>query len=119
MTTTKNTASKLTVLLALWLVPPMMLAGPVDETTARQRAQTFLSERGVNDRLSHSHRAPAKVQAPPATEQNSYYVFNVPQQQGFVIVSGDDRTPAILGYADNGTLDTDDLPPALCWLLEG
>ena len=119
MTTTKNTASKLTMLLALSLVPPMMLAGPVDETTARQRAQTFLSERGVNAQLSHSHRAPAKVQAPPATEQNSYYVFNVPQQQGFVIVSGDDRTPAILGYADNGTLNTDDLPPALCWLLEG
>ena len=52
-------------------------------------------------------------------EENSYYVFNVGNDDGFVIVSGDDRTPEILGYADNGHLYKDDMPDGLRYLLDG
>ncbi|HEY5592322.1 MAG TPA: Spi family protease inhibitor, partial [Paludibacter sp.] len=31
-----------------------------------------------------------------------YYIFNIGENNGFVIVSGDDRAKNILGYADSG-----------------
>ncbi len=47
-----------------------------------------------------------------------YYVFNVTNQKGFVIVSGDDRVPAILGYAFEGAYLKNDQPPAFqAWML--
>ncbi len=39
-----------------------------------------------------------------------YYVFNVEDNNGFIIVSGDDRAKNILGYADNGSFDIDSIP---------
>ena len=47
-----------------------------------------------------------------------FYVFNVKQHGGFVIVSGDDRTEAILGYSKQGTFDLDNMPDNLRWWLE-
>ena len=42
---------------------------------------------------------------------------NATDQQGFVIVSADDRTQPILGYSDQGTLDISNLPVnAKAWL---
>lgn len=39
-----------------------------------------------------------------------YYVFNIGENNGFVIVSGDNRTKEILGYSDNGSFDINSLP---------
>lgn len=47
-----------------------------------------------------------------------YYVFNAEGDNGFVIVSGDDRTPRILGYADQGGIDTNNIPVNFQWLLD-
>ncbi|MDE7473947.1 MAG: C10 family peptidase, partial [Muribaculaceae bacterium] len=47
-----------------------------------------------------------------------YYVFNASGDNGFVVVAGDDRLPAVLGYADNGSLDLDNAPEALIALLD-
>ena len=47
-----------------------------------------------------------------------YYVFNASGNNGFVVVAGDDRLPAVLGYADNGSLDLDNAPDALIALLD-
>ena len=41
------------------------------------------------------------------------YVFNAEDDKGFVVVSGDDRTDAILGYTLQGCYSEDDAPPAL------
>ena len=39
-----------------------------------------------------------------------YYIYNVGENQGFVIVSGDDRTKPILGYSDEGRFASDNMP---------
>lgn len=59
-----------------------------------------------------AYRAPLKKNS----EATAYYVFNATSSQGskesgqgFVIVSGDDRTVPILGYADKGVFDPDRL----------
>lgn len=52
------------------------------------------------------------------TVQKNIYVFNAEDNGGFVVVSGDDRTTAILGYADRGELDVQNLPCNVKWLLD-
>ena len=47
-----------------------------------------------------------------------YYVFNGEGNQGFVIISGDDRAKKILGYSDTGNFDFDNLPPQLAAMLD-
>jgi len=42
-----------------------------------------------------------------------YYIFNVANQQGFVIVSGEDSTKPILGYSDEGSFSVDNMPDNL------
>lgn len=44
-------------------------------------------------------------------------MFNSGKDGGFVIISGDDALPDVLGYSDNGRFATTNLPPALqVWL---
>lgn len=46
-----------------------------------------------------------------------YYVFNKGEDNGFVIVSGDDRAKEILGYSDSGNFNSASLPSNfLAWL---
>ena len=42
-----------------------------------------------------------------------YYVFNVGQNNGFVIVSGEDLVQPILGYNSKGSFISDDMPPSV------
>lgn len=46
-----------------------------------------------------------------------YYVFNKGTDNGFVIISGEDRSTKILGYSDKGCFDLTKLPPQLKVLL--
>ena len=100
--------------------PLAIFAGPVGEVSARQKAVAFMQQRR-GDKVSLSvprsqRRAPS---AGSVDGYSPYYVFNVGSGEGFVIVSGDDRTPDILGYADSGTLSESDMPDGLRYLLDG
>lgn len=92
-------------------------AAPVDQKQAQQLAQDFFAKKGI------SYAAPKLVFKAPGKQQTvqtvSYYVFNATGRNGFVLVSGDDRTVPILGYSDHGSLDTDNLPPNVKAWLEG
>lgn len=47
-----------------------------------------------------------------ATETAPLYVVPCGEDQGWVLVSGNDALPAVLGYADHGNFDADDMSPA-------
>lgn len=47
----------------------------------------------------------------------SYFVFPGEGDKGFIIVSGDDRLPAIVGYSDNGTYSEENMPDAMAAFL--
>ncbi|MBO4611564.1 MAG: C10 family peptidase [Bacteroidaceae bacterium] len=101
----------------LLLLPMVLMAAPVTQEQAMQRAREFVNKRPqmAQGGKLRAARAPLKLQSAQATA--SYYVFNVGEQQGFVIASGDDRTPAILGYADDGQFDADNIPTNMqAWL---
>ncbi len=82
-------------------------ANPVDPSEARDKAQAFFLQRGVT--MAETSRP---YQAPLQGKQQacSYYVFNADNGKGFVLISGDDRTPEILGYSTQGTFDYDEVP---------
>jgi len=48
-----------------------------------------------------------------ANTPNYFYVFNVGSNDGFVLVSGDDATKSILGYSDEGTFCSENVPENL------
>ena len=52
-------------------------------------------------------------------ENQPYYIFNIGDEEGFVIASGDDATHTILGYSFEGHIDTNHLPDNLRAWLEG
>ena len=43
-------------------------------------------------------------------KEANYYVYNIGENAGFVIISGDDRAKSILGYSDNGSFDINVIP---------
>ena len=79
-------------------------AGNVTADEALQQATKFMNERVAKG----ARRAPAAAsRLTMAKEVCGLYVFNIGRDDGFVIVSPDDRTEAILGYADSGSVDPD------------
>ncbi len=52
-----------------------------------------------------------------SSSKSNYYIFNTTGNQGYVIVSGDDRTTPILGYTDSGSFDPNKMPSNMkAWL---
>ena len=97
------------------------LALPVTQDQALQKARNFLMKRGMvanadmqlafqgRQTAAHQHGAPAK--------DAYYYIFNNGHDAGFVIVAGDDCVEDVLGYADNGTFNAEQMPDNLrAWL---
>ena len=104
-----------------------IMAGPIDVTMARQKAEKFLQARGkVTPRLNSISYITRTVNAIPAENSSlsesslqPLYIFNQKEGQGFVVVAGDDRAGDILAYSDRGCLDLQQMPEGLKTLLDG
>lgn len=82
-------------------VGTMLWAGP----RSMQQARQFVAG------AQHVHTA---LQA---NGQPAFYVFNRPNEGGFVLISADDRTYTILGYSDTGHWNENELPEnARAWM---
>lgn len=95
----------------------------VDESHARQVAEQVVARQAGSLRqsksLSLAYVAETLDKSLRSSEAASadYYVYNVGQNEGFVIVSGEDRAMPVLGYADSGAFDAKELPDAMkSWL---
>ena len=94
-------------LLLTLLIVTAATAATVNRQQAREAAAKFMQLKGkqIDATSQQGNKAPAADQP--------LYVFNAANDGGFVVVSGDDRTDAILGYTEQGSYDEDNLPPAL------
>ncbi len=93
-------------------------AQEVSLSVARERALRFFSTFSTTD--SDIHRAPRK--APQLTQtgnRTEFFIFNDEANGGYVIISGDERMPEVLGYSFKGRIDSDCLPCNLQAWLEG
>lgn len=108
--------------LATLFVPMFALAAPVDRTEAARVAAEFMKNRRQGTiteiECTYAHSRQRKIQGQTADGRDAaYYVFGGADNSGFVIISGDDRLPAVIGYSDTGHFDTSDMPEACrAWL---
>lgn len=93
-------------------------AGPISEQKAYQIAQQFMQGKFETALPNAQKQRKALRSKRVAAAQQNLYIFNAEAGGGFVIVSGDDRTPAILGYSDCGEIDMENLPCNVKWLLD-
>lgn len=105
---------KLFSLLLFSLITQLLWAGPVDKQQARQLAAQFVANRGAQLK-GDAMRAPGRK---TAGQQAPLYVFNTENNNGFVIVSGDDRAETILGYTEKGSYDEENMPENFRWWME-
>ena len=88
-------------------------AEQVSEAQARSIAAQFMAQKNLGNLAA----AAPKMLRDKATAQPALYVFNAEKGNGFVIVSGDDRTEPVLGYCDSGSYDPDNVPENMqAWL---
>ncbi len=79
----------------------------VTAETAKMKAEAFLSRkfssmtRGENRELQLARR------------DAGYYAFNIGNDEGYIIVSGDERTNDIIGYSYHGHFDLSEMPYSL------
>ena len=107
---------KRTILLFLSvMMTVIMTAGDVTPQQALQQAQKFLQQTPSGMKRSQAEVPQLKM----AGRVSGLYVFNAEQNQGYVIVSNDDRTAPILGYSETGTLDPDNMPCNMRAWLQG
>ena len=105
---------KLFSLLLFSLITQLFWASPIDKQQARQLAAQFVANRGAQLK-GDAMRAPGRKSA---GQQAPLYVFNTDNNNGFVIVSGDDRAETILGYTEKGSYDEEDMPENFRWWME-
>lgn len=103
--------------LFVWLIGGLSVsAGEVTQQEALLKAQRFMQGKQLmlNKQLNQSQ---TQIRRVPQKNAAAFYVFNVENEGGFVIVSGDDRTAEILGYSEHGSLTLDDAPENVKWWL--
>jgi hypothetical protein len=119
----KNRYRFLAILSVLFLGFNVAFAGRVSQEEAAAIAARFTNEQ---PQLSRMHKAPRQASnmrlAHKALQNNSeevaFYVFNQECDNGFVIVSADDRTAEdVLGYNEHGSFDYSKINPNLKWWL--
>lgn len=105
---------ELLLLLAV-MATVVSMAADVTPQQALQEAQRFVQERAkVSGR-----RVAATPQLTLVSRVSDLYVFNAADNGGFVIVSNDDCTEAVLGYSDTGAFDSNNIPDNMRGWLQG
>lgn len=103
---------------ALFLASAPAIGRQLSEDEAKAAALSFISKNspkfnkapGKGRVLKMAYKAERKA-------ENAFFVFNQGENDGFMIVSADDRLPQILGYASAGNFDYASAPENLKWWL--
>ena len=110
---------KILLLVVAVLMALQMSAGDVTASQAQAAANAFLRKQVAAGHLKASAvsnlqlvKSEASVARPTAVD---YYIFN--SAKSYVVVSGDDLAPQILMYGEEGSLDLNNIPPGMQWLL--
>ena len=92
------------------------------DSTTQLRAQA-VSQKTVQllykSSSNSSENANVTMRASKANAEETvyFYVFGAENNEGFVIVAGDNRITPVLGYSHTNGFSTDDMPPNLQWWL--
>ena len=93
-------------------------ADEIDEKQALNEAKAFLASHrstSISGGKKMSSNTTLKLQG----KVSGLYVFNATDGSGFIIVSNDDQTTPILGFGENGNIDTEKMPANMRAWLQG
>lgn len=81
---------------------------------------TNTGARAIGSSLKMSLKSSEVLQADSLATREAFYIYTPTNksEEKFVIVSGDQRMPAILGYSDESNFDLADMPDGLKWFLK-
>lgn len=116
------------LLLFLFLLPAIsrVAAAPVNPETAKATASAFFKTLAGNrtpaksapaSRLRLAYTCADRTAADPSGTPY-YYVFNRGENEGFIIISGESRAKAVLGYSDEGNFTPGRIPENFGYWLE-
>ncbi len=94
-------------------------AAPVSKEKAMEEASAFIAKKNPGGNHRQLRIAARAGRLTEAADAAGYYIFNVGNNGGFVIVSGDDRTAPVLGYSDEGSFDAARIPANMKAWLQG
>lgn len=103
-------------LLIMLFVSTSALASPRTFSQAKAIAERKAVLLGIKIDKKAAAKAPS-MNGGTTTAVSPYYVFPFGENKGFAIVSGDDDMPEIVGYADHGTYDANNMPAAMAAFL--
>ena len=110
---------RLILILSLICLTIPGLAEQISRDQALRKAQQFLVQKGLPSSVKAAETELSRRRAQGIPQPDYYYVFNSGQNQGFVIISGDDRAETVLGYATSGRFDVDNIPSNMAAWLQG
>ena len=96
-------------------------AQSISEEVARKEAYRFFQEN--TSRVSHKNISSANTQLLLTEKRQlsngepAYYIFNRGNAEGFIVIAAQNKA-SVLGYADNGLFDTDQIPVGLQEMLD-
>ncbi len=105
----------------LYLLSISLFSKQIDVSTAEIIAKNYASVKNISSQKSGIQTQLIKTGKALISNQSevisSYYIFNINQNEGFVIIAADDVAIPVLGYSNNGSFDTTNIPSSLQKLL--
>ncbi len=105
--------------LAVLLCATTLQAAPIDKEQALAKARQFYTTHGQQAKSGRLRQVARSTDVSVKLQNDYFYVFAAGEDDGFVIISGDDATPSVLGYADKGTFSAENMPENMKAWLEG
>ena len=96
-----------------------LMAGPVDQQKAQKLGAKFLSTTSLCQKNADIQLNLVSVAIDPQRGGTDYYVFNVKDGEGFVVIAGDDRVRPILAYSTEGKYNPNDVADGFQFTLNG
>ena len=90
------------------------------DTTTQVRAQVVPKKLQLvykSSSTENSGNTNVSTRAAQKNEEVYFYIFGAANNEGFVIVAGDDCVTPVLGYSDINKFPADNMPPNLKWWL--
>ncbi len=107
------------LLIGLLIFPSFSFADGVSIKEAKRVAKNYYYQNTQNQQQKSYDNINLKINHIEFEENNLFYIFDLENSNGFVIVSAQDFTKPILGYSDKNNVDFSNLSPSLKYILDG
>ena len=93
-------------------------ADPITKEQAQVKAENFLKNHSGSRKLTPVNGRRLSPRRSNQNQNSPYYVFNRGNNEGYIIIAGDDAIEPALGYTDSGEFDYDQIPDNMKYWLE-